>query len=247
MPAEVADCERVLAPPGERVDLLEVLEVHDDAPEIAGEAHLAPHGGHVERLGLVLPLEEQRVAAGPAVDVVAAVARRPAEAVEVALEARDVVAPAAEGVVEAAAPDQQVVAGPAAEGAAAGAAVEGEPHGVGRRAEVVAAAATVDGQAVGGLGVLEAHEGGTEHGHGTREAVDRDAVVFPGAAHAGSVGFPIRRAEVGIDLEGVGRVKGVDGDAVRAALGDETSDFDSVELDRLTAPPAGQANAVPGG
>ena len=104
--AEVADRERVGAAARERVDLLEVGQLHRDVPDVAREAHAPADRRHVERLGGVLSEEEQRVAARAAVDVVAAVARRPAEAVEVAAEAGDVVALAALDVVEVGAADR---------------------------------------------------------------------------------------------------------------------------------------------
>ena len=82
----------------------------------------------VERVGLggVGAGEGERVAAGAAVDDVVAVARLPAEAVEVAAEQRDVLALAAADVVEAVAADQVVVAGPADQDVVAVAADERE-------------------------------------------------------------------------------------------------------------------------
>ena len=101
-----------------------------------------------KRLGVAAAGEGQRVAARAAVDGVAAVAGRPAEAVEVGAHVGGVVTAASLDVVEVGAAEQRVVARAAEDHVVAVAAVERERHRVGRGADDVVAAVAVDTQAV---------------------------------------------------------------------------------------------------
>ena len=246
---QVVDRDRVGAAAGERVDLLEVAQLERDAVGVAREPH-APAGRlHAERLGRVGAAEEQRVAARAAVDAVAPVAGRPAEAVEVAAEPGHVVAAAAGDVVELGAAEQHVVAGPAAHDVGAVAAVERERHPGRRRAEDVVAAAAFDGQLIRRLGALELHERRAEHGHAAERA-DRDLLVLVGAANGRPVARAVAGAQVDVDLEHVGRGEVVDGHAGRAVEPAGAHDVDPVELERLgvarqPCPVAGGRRAEP--
>ena len=66
----------------------------------------------------------------------------------------------------------------------------------------------------------------------------------PEPCDGGPVHLAVRSAEVGVDLERVGRVERPHGDAVGAALRREAKHVDPVELDRLTSPAAREAGAV---
>ncbi len=237
MRLEVADGERVGAAAGQRVDLLEVLEVHDDAPDVAGEAHPPPVGGHRERLGVVAAEEEQRVAARPAVDRVAAVAGRPAEAVEVAAQGGHVVAAPALDVVEVVAADQQVVARAAEQDVGAVAAVERHPHRGGRGAQDVVAGAAAHGQPVARLRAVDRHERRSEHGHGAAEREDGGLVVVARAGDGDAVGAAVAGAEVEPDLldEDVGEVADLDGVGAAAEIGADALERVQPRLERLVA------------
>ena len=78
---EVVDVEPVGAAEGGDVDLIDVVEVHDDAADVAREPHAPAAGGDVELLVGAGAVERHRVLAGLALDRVAAVARVPDEAV----------------------------------------------------------------------------------------------------------------------------------------------------------------------
>ena len=58
-------------------DDLDVVEVHGDVGDVAGEAHALAVGGDVDVLVGVGAVEVERIGAGLALDDVAAVARRP--------------------------------------------------------------------------------------------------------------------------------------------------------------------------
>ena len=205
-------------PPATRSISSRLVEVHVDRADVAQQPQPAAVAEHVERLGVAGAEERQRVAAVAAVDVVAAVARPPAEPIEVAAERRGVVAGAAAHVVEAVAADQRVVARAAAQHVVAVAADERQRHRGDRGADDVVAVAPVDGQPVRCLGVREAHERRAEHA----ERADRDLVVVVRAEHRGAV---VARAEVGVDLEDLRLL--ADGHAVGAGECADAHDVDA--------------------
>ena len=117
----------VSAPPRAlKLDPLDVVEVHGDVADVAGEAHPPAVGRDVDVLVDVGAVEQQRVGAVLAFDDVAAVARVPDEGVVAGAEQRRVVAAAAVDEVVAVAAEQHVVAVAAGDGVVAGAAVDGE-------------------------------------------------------------------------------------------------------------------------
>ena len=88
--ADVVGDEPVSAAERGRVDPLDVVEVHQDVADVAGEAHAPAVRRHVEDLRHARAVEGQRVGAALALDRVAAVARVPDEAVVAGAEERDV-------------------------------------------------------------------------------------------------------------------------------------------------------------
>ena len=76
-PGEVTHDGRVGPAQRAQVDVLDVVEVHRDVGHVAGEAHPAAVGADVEDLVDVAAVEQQGVAAGLALERVAAVARVP--------------------------------------------------------------------------------------------------------------------------------------------------------------------------
>ena len=89
---------------------LDVVEVHGDVGDVAGEPHAAAVGRDVDLLGDVGAVEQQRVGAGLALDGVAAVAGVPDEGVVAGAQQGRVVAAAAVDEVVALAADDDVVA-----------------------------------------------------------------------------------------------------------------------------------------
>ena len=100
---QVVDGDRVGAAERVEVDPLDVIEVHDDVADVAGEAHAPAVGRDVEVLVAVAAVEQQRVGAVLALDRVAAVAGIPLE---------DVVAGAEEGGVVACLPSMKSLPSP---------------------------------------------------------------------------------------------------------------------------------------
>ena len=84
----VVDADGVDAVLGEQVERLDVVEIHRDVGDVAGEADALAVGGEVEELADGGAVEVQRVGAGLAFDGVGAVARVPGEAVGAAAEQR---------------------------------------------------------------------------------------------------------------------------------------------------------------
>ena len=76
---QVVDGDGVGAAQRVEVDALDIVEVHDDVAEVAGEPHAPAVGRDVEDLGAVAAVEQHRVGAVLALDGVAAVARIPLE------------------------------------------------------------------------------------------------------------------------------------------------------------------------
>ena len=108
----------VSAPPRALTSMrLDVVEVHGDVADVAGQPRPAAIGRDVDVLVDVGAVEQERVVARAAVDRVAAIARIPDEGV---------VAAAERGHVIAAAADDEVVAGAAGDGVVAVAAIERE-------------------------------------------------------------------------------------------------------------------------
>ena len=85
---QVVDGDRVGAAQGVEVDRLDVVEVHDDVAEVAGEPHAPAVGRDVEDLVAAAAVEQHRVGAVLALDGVAAVARIPLEDVVAGAEER---------------------------------------------------------------------------------------------------------------------------------------------------------------
>ena len=123
---EVVDGERVGAAERVELDRLDVVEVHDDVAEVAGEEHPPAVGRGREDLVAGAAVEQHRVGAVLALDDVAAVARIPLEDVVAGAEEGDVVALLAVDEVVAVAAEQQVDAVAAEDGVVAGAAVDGD-------------------------------------------------------------------------------------------------------------------------
>ena len=87
---QVVDRDGVAAAQGPDVEALDVVEVHRDGGDVAGQAHARAVGGDVDVLGGVGAVEAQGVAAALAFDGVAAVARIPLEAVVAGAQQRGV-------------------------------------------------------------------------------------------------------------------------------------------------------------
>ena len=143
----------VSAPPRAlRSTALDVVGVHDDVAEVAGEAQAAAVGRGLEDLAAGAAVEQHRVGAGLALDGVAAVARIPLEVSSPAPEEGDVVALLAVDEVVAVAAEQQVGAVAAEQRVAAGAAVDRDPDERGQvagRREAVVAAVGVEDEVLG--------------------------------------------------------------------------------------------------
>ena len=77
--AEVADDDVVGAAEGAELDVLDVVEIHRDVGDVAGEEHASAVGRDVDVLGDVGAEEQHRVGAVLALDGVVAVARVPLE------------------------------------------------------------------------------------------------------------------------------------------------------------------------
>ena len=125
-PGQVVDGEVVGAAEGLGVDRLDVVQVHRDVADVAGEPHPAAVGGDVHALVDVAAVERHRVGAVLALDDVAAVAGIPLERVVAGSEQRDVVALVAVDEVVAVAAEQDVGAVAAEERVVARAAVDGD-------------------------------------------------------------------------------------------------------------------------
>ena len=95
---------------GVEVDALDVVEVHDDVGDVAGEQDAAAVGGDVDVLGDVGAVEEHRVEAVLAFEGVVVVAGVPDEGVVAGAHQGGVVAVAAVEQVVALAADEDVVA-----------------------------------------------------------------------------------------------------------------------------------------
>ena len=101
----------VSAPPSALKSMrLDVVEVHRDVGDVAGEEHAAAVGRDVDVLGDVGAVEQHRVEAGLALDGVVVVARVPDEGVVAGAHQGGVVAVAAVDQVVALAADEDVVA-----------------------------------------------------------------------------------------------------------------------------------------
>ncbi len=153
---EVADAHGVGAAQRAKRNGLDVVEVHDDVGDVAGEAHPPAVGGDVDDLVDVRAVELELVGPGLALDRVAAVAGIPLERVVAGAEEGDVVALLAVDEVVAVAAEQRVGAVAAEDGVVAGAAVDrdGDEGGeIAGGAEAVVAAVHVDDEALGGADV----------------------------------------------------------------------------------------------
>ena len=141
----------VSAPPRAlRSIALDVVEVHDDVADVAGEAHALAVGRGVEDLVDGAAVEQHRVGAVLALDGVAAVARIPLEDVVAGAQEGDVVALLAVDEVVAVAAEQQVGAVAAEDRVVARAAVDGDLDQGGQVAgggEAVVAAVGVEDEA----------------------------------------------------------------------------------------------------
>ena len=107
---EIADVDVVGPAEGVELDGLDIVQVHDDVGDVAGEEHAPAVGEDVDVLGDVGAVEEQGVDAVLALDGVVVVAGVPDEQVVAGAEECDVVAVAAVDRVVALAADHDVVA-----------------------------------------------------------------------------------------------------------------------------------------
>ncbi len=123
---QVVDGDGVGAAEGVEVDRLDVVEVHDDVADVAGEPDPLAVGRDVDLLVDVGAVEEHRVGAVLALDRVAAVARIPLEHVVAGAQQGRVVALLAVDEVVAVAAEQHVGAVAAEDRVVAGAAVDGD-------------------------------------------------------------------------------------------------------------------------
>ena len=205
---EVVDRDVVDAALGLELDGLDVVDVHDDVADVAGEEQALAVGQELEVLAGVVAVEEQGVGAVLALDDVAAVARIPLEYVVAGAEEGDVVALVAVDEVVAVAAEQGVGAVAAEDGVVAGAAVEGERD---QRGQVAAG----DDQVVAAVGVEDEFLGGADidaEGRGV-EAVE---------AHPRAVGGDGEDlvAVAAVDLGGVGAVAALEQVGVVAGVPD---------------------------
>ena len=163
-PAQVVDGDGVDAAQRIDVDALDVVEVHDDVAEIAGEADASAVGRDLEDFSPAAAVEEQRVGAVLALDDVAAVAGIPLEDVVAGAEEGGVVALLAVDEIVAVAAEEDVDAVAAENGVVAGAAVDrqfDEGSQIAGGAEAVVAAVHVEDEIFGGPDV-EAERRGIE-------------------------------------------------------------------------------------
>ena len=192
--AEVVDGRRVGSAERVQVDDLDVVDVHDDVADIAGEAQPVAVGGEVEQFGDVGAVEEQFVGAVLALDGVAAVTRVPLEDVVAGAQEAGVVPLVAVDEVVAVAAEQRVGSVAAEERVVARPAVDRDRDQCGQvpgGGEAVVAAVGVEDQLLGGADV------------------DRERRrVEPVEAHARAVGGrrELLRAVAAVDLDGVGAV-----------------------------------------
>jgi len=134
-PAHVIDRDRVRPAESVDVDRLDVVEVHDDAAEVAGERHPAEIVGGGHDLVAAGPVEHHVVKTGSAFDDVRAVARIPDEGVVTPAEEGRISAPVSIDEVVAAATEEDLVATSADEGVIAVLAVD--PRCLGRRERAI--------------------------------------------------------------------------------------------------------------
>src|SRR6185295_11043798 len=157
--AQVIDGEGVGAPEGPELNVLDIVEIHADAGNIAGEQRVPAFGGDVDDFVDIRAIEQERIGIIAAVDDIAAVARIPDEGIVAGAKLRIVVAATAgDGVVviAAIAVDHEFLRGPDVERERRRAdAVEAHAGAIGRYREVFGAVSTVD---LGGAGVITAFE-----------------------------------------------------------------------------------------
>ena len=183
--AEVADRDVVGAAEGAEFDALDIVQVHGDVRDIAGEQRAPAVGDDVDVLGDVRAEEQQQVGAVLALDGVVAVARVPLEHVVAGAEEGDVVAVVAEHEVVAVAAEDRVGALAAEDGVIPCAAVERQLDDAGRqrrRGDAVVAAVALDHErVVRAFRVRDVQLGRqAEHRHGGARAEDIDDVVAVG-------------------------------------------------------------------
>src|SRR6185295_15957068 len=158
-PGEVVDHDRVGATEGVDLDVLDTVQVHDDAGDIAGQPHAAAIGRDVHVLGDVCAVEHQRIGAALALDDVAAVTGIPGERIVAVAEQGHVVAAAADHGVVSVTADERVGVLASGDGVVAGAAIDGEPDDArrqsGRVDRVVAIAGTDCQEVVGHLPTVD--------------------------------------------------------------------------------------------
>ncbi len=167
---------------GVEVDQLDVVEVHDDVADVAGEPDPLTVGRRVEDLVSAAAVEQHRVGVVLALDHVAAVARIPLERVVAGAEQGDVVALLTVDEVVAIAAAQQVDAVAAEDRVAARTAVDGDldqGREVAGRGESVVAGVGVDHQVLSGADV--------DRERCRVEAIEPDAgAVRRGSEHLGA-------------------------------------------------------------
>ena len=199
---EVADGGGVGAAEGADVDVFDVVGVHGDGGDVAGEAEAVAVGGELDLFGGVGAVEVECVVAGLAFDGVAAVAGVPLEVVVAGAEEGGVGSDVAVDVVVAFAAVQGVCSVAAAEVVVAVAALQGECGDGGEAVlagDRVVAVEAGDDQAFDGWVDEGGCGAGCEDGCFGGVACDADLVGLVAAVVAGGV-FAVAAGEVHRDL-----------------------------------------------
>ena len=194
VPRQIVDGDVVRAAQGVDVDGLDIVNVHDDAADVAGEQNAATVGRDLEALVRGAAVEQQGVDAVLTLDHVAAVARIPLEHVVAGAEQGSIVALVAVDEVVAVAAEKEIGPVAAEDGVVAGAAVDrhaDEGRQIAGGAEAVVAAVHVEHKLFGGPDV-DAERRGIE-------------AIEPHARAVGGSGEDLR-AVAAVDLDGIGAV-----------------------------------------
>ena len=247
--AQVVDGRRVRAAERPEVDLLRVVHVHRDVPEVAEEAEPRAVGGEVEHLRTSRAVEDHRVDPRLTLDDVAAVAGIPAERVVVGTEEPDVVALVAVDRVVAVAAEEHLGSVAAVQRVVSGAAVHPDLD-QGREPDAavdrVVAAEPVDVQeVVRRLRALDLHGRG-QTGHVDRTGVrgDRIESLPPVPLIVVVSTAAVTAARSRIDVPDVGRGQVVHDRVVDAAESAEIDPLDVVDVHRDVRDVAEEPQAV---
>src|SRR5262245_22580813 len=226
-PAEIVDSDSVGAAQRVDVDSLDIIEVHDDAAEIAREAGTCAIGRDFEDLVTGTAVEQHRIGAVSALDLIAAVAWIPLEGVIARAEEGAVVALLAVDEIVAVAAEEGIGAVSTENGVVAGAAVDGhadEARKVARGAEAVIAAVHVEDEVFGRADI-------------DAEGAGRDSVE-PHARTVGGEGEGLV-AVAAIDLGGIDAIAALEQIGVIARIPDHAV-VASLAEDLIVAIAAGQ-------